>query len=137
MNHWIIALPRKDMEHCIKIGTFGLGRKFILGHVQKGDKVACYVTKEYKIIALGETTTDYYVDDSSVFEKEGLFPDRFDFKAEKLASDAELDFMTVIDKMSFVKNLAYWSAYFRNGIVRIQAADWNTLIAKTKQLTKD
>jgi hypothetical protein len=21
MNYWIIALPREDMEHCIKIGT--------------------------------------------------------------------------------------------------------------------
>ena len=137
MNHWIIALPRKDMLHCIKIGTFGLGRKFILGHVQKGDRVACYVTKEYKIIALGETTSDYYVDITPVFEKDGLFPDRFNFKAEQLPDDAELDFMTVIGKMSFVKNLAYWSAYFRNGVVRISASDWNTLVSRTKQLAKE
>ncbi len=127
MNYWIIALPRPDMEHCIKIGTFGGQRKGMIGRVEKGDKVACYVTKEYKIIALGEVTEGYYMDDSKVFLRDGTYPDRFDFKAEKLQTEEELDFMQVIDRMSFITNLAYWSAYFRTGIVQAKKSDWQTL----------
>lgn len=132
MNYWIIALPREHMEHCLKIGKFGLNRKHILGRVGKGDKVACYVTKEYKIIALGEVTEPYYVDDAKVFKAEGIFPDRFDFKAARLGASDEIDFMTVVDQMSFIKNLAYWSAYFRNGIVQISVDDWKALCSKAK-----
>lgn len=132
MNHWIIALSRQDMEHCIKVGKFGLNRKHILGRVEKHDKVACYITKEYKVIALGEVTEPYYVDDTKVFKGEGLFPDRFDFNAKKLSSDQEIDFMSLVDQMSFIKNLAYWSAHFRNGIVQISEKDWKTITAQAK-----
>lgn len=130
MNYWILSLPRPDMETCVRVGTFGLTRKYILGRVQEGDKVACYVTKEYKIIALGEVTQGYYLDVEPLFKAEGTFPDRFDFKAEKL--DPELDFMTLIDQMSFIKNLAYWSVYFRNGIVQISKDDWASIVQRTK-----
>lgn len=122
MNYWIISLPREHMENCIKNGVFGLNRKYILGQVETGDKIACYVTKEYKVVALGDVTEGYYVDDAKVFLGEGIFPDRFNFKAKKLTP--ELDFMPIIDKMSFVKNLAYWSVYFRNGIVKISQKDF-------------
>ncbi len=132
MNHWIIALPREHMEHCISIGKFGLNRKHILGRVEKGDRVACYITKEYKIIALGEVTESYYVDDSKVFKADGLFPDRFDFSAKQLSKADEIDFMNVVDQMSFIKNVAYWSAYLRSGVVQISASDWKTLLGKTK-----
>lgn len=134
MNHWIIALSREDMEHCIKVGKFGLNRKHILGRVEKGDKVACYITKEYKVIALGEVTEPYYVDDAKVFKGAGIFPDRFDFIAERLPKAEEIDFMAVVDKMSFIKNLAYWSAHFRNGIVQISANDWKTILSQTKSV---
>jgi hypothetical protein len=60
MNYWIISLPRPDMEHCIQIGTFGLNRKYIIGAAKPSDKVACYITKENKIIAIGEITSNYY-----------------------------------------------------------------------------
>lgn len=122
MNYWIISLPREHMEHCVRVGVFGLNRKYILGQVNKGDRVACYVTKEYKVIALGEVTEGYYVDDKKVFLGEGMFPDRFDFRSERLAKP--MDFMKVIEQMSFIKNLAYWSAYFRNGIVKISEKDY-------------
>lgn len=134
-NYWIIALPRDHMEHCIQIGKFGLNRKHVLGRVCDGDKVACYITKEHKIIALGEVTRSYYLDDSKVFKAEGVFPDRFNFSAKHLGATGELDFMTVIDKMGFIKNLAYWSAYFRNGIVGISETDWNTISEKQKLLS--
>lgn len=132
MNHWIIALPREHMEYCISIGKFGLNRKHILGRVERGDKVACYITKEYKIIALGEVTEPYYVDDAKVFKAEGMFPDRIDFKAKALPKDHEVDFMGLIDQMSFIKKLAYWSAYFRSGIVQISADDWKAIAAKAQ-----
>lgn len=130
MNYWIFALPREDMEHCIKIGVFGQNRKYILGKVKKGDKIACYITKEYKIIALGEATSDYYVDIDKIFKGEGLFPDRCEFSAKPLGKDREIDFMSVIDRMTFIKNLAYWSVYFRNGIVQISKEDWDLLNSK-------
>jgi len=130
MNYWLICLPREDLEHCMKIGTFGLGRKHVLGHVAKGDPVVCCAGKgEWKIIGLGSTTSDYYVDDKQVFLKEGYFPDRFDFKADKLGADREPDVMQIIDKLSFVKDLAYWAVFFRNGIVRMSKQDWE-LISK-------
>lgn len=127
MSNWIIALPREHMEHCIKVKTFGLNRKHILGKVKKGDNVACYITKEYKIIATGNVTQGYFLDDSKIFKADGIFPDRFQFQATQLPAENELDLMKIIDQMTFIKDLAYWSAYFRNGIVQIPDVDWKTI----------
>ncbi len=80
----------------MKVATFGLPRKHILGSVTKGDLIVCCAGKgDWKIIGLGAATSDYYVDDKIVFLKEGYFPDRFDFKAEKLLKDQEVDVMSV------------------------------------------
>ncbi len=138
MNYWILALPREDMDQCINVGVFGLNKNFLLGHVRIGDKVACYVTKEYKIIALGEMTREYYLDIEKVFKREGAFPDRIGFKASRFGSNQEIDFMNIIDRMSFIKNRTHWSVYFRNGITRISKEDWDILnnsVPEKKQLT--
>lgn len=128
MNYWLLSLPREDMEQCIKVGTFGLSRKHILGHVEKNDAVACCAGKgDWKIIATGTVTSAYYMNDSKIFLKDGLFPDRFDFKAEKFSKANEFDLISIIDKLSFVTNLAYWSVYFRNGIVKLSNSDWELL----------
>lgn len=131
MNYWIIALPREDMEHCINIGTFGLNRKWVLGKIQPGDKIACYITKENKIIALGETTSDYFMDTKKIFKSEGLFPDRFNFKANLLDKGNEIDFKSLIDDLSFITNKYYWPVYFKSGIKQIPEPDWKLIESKT------
>lgn len=130
MRYWIIALPREKMEHCIEIGVFGLNRKYVLGSMQPGDALACYVHKEYKIIALGEVSEPYYVDDEKVFPWSSgadLYIDRIKFKAKKLTKTAEVDFIQLLDKMSFIKNLAYWSVHFNGSIKEISKSDWETI----------
>lgn len=128
MNHWLICLPREDLEHCMKAGVFGLSRKHILGNVKKGDLIICCAGKgDWKIIGFGEATSDYYVDDSAVFLKRGYFPDRFDFQSRQLGLGKEVDLMGIIDRLSFVSNLAYWAVYFRNGIARCTEADWELI----------
>lgn len=129
-NFWIICLPRPDMEHCIEVGTFGLNRKHIMGRVKAGDKVACYITKECKIIALGEATSDYYMDTKKIFKADGLFPDRFDFKAEKLPKERELDFKMMVDDLQFITNKVYWTVYLRSGIAKLPKADWKLIESK-------
>lgn len=127
MNYWLICLPRTDLEHCIKIGTFGLSRKHILGSVKKGDVLLCCAGKgDWKFIATGQITSDYYVDDSSIFLKQGDFCNRFDFDATYLPK--EIGLMTLIDELSFVTNLATWAVYFRNGIVKLTKADWERIV---------
>jgi len=127
MKYWFLTLPRPDMEHCIKVGTFGLSRKHLLGKVSKGDKVVCCASKDWQIIATGEATSGYYLDDKPIFLKEGTFPDRFDFQAGSLSSLEELPLKEVIDQLGFVTNLAYWAVYFRTGIVEISKADWDVV----------
>lgn len=129
MNYWLICLPRPDLDNCLKIGTFGLSRKHIIGDVKTGDKIVCCAAKgDWKFVAAGEATSDYYTADSQVFLKAGSFPDRFDFKAKSLSEEVEL--MQVIDKLSFVTNLAYWAVYFRNGIAKLTKADWELIMAQ-------
>ncbi|MBY0405737.1 MAG: EVE domain-containing protein [Cyanobacteria bacterium] len=130
MNHWIIILPREDMEHCIKIGTFGMNRKQIIDKVQMGDKLACYITKESKIIALGDVTESYYLDSEKVFIAEGLFPDRFKFKASLLNSHNEIDFRSMVDDFQFITNKLYWTVYLRTGIAKIPSQDWRLIESK-------
>lgn len=114
------------MERCIKVGTFGLRRKHFIANVRKGDKVVCCAGKgDWKIIAVGAATSDYYMDTDKVFLQDALFPDRFDFRAEKLARD--FDLMSVIDRLSFVTNLAYWAVFFRNGIAKMSEQDWKMI----------
>lgn len=128
MNYWLICLPREDMTHCISIGIFGLGRRQTISNVKEGDKVACVITKEksgWKVIGLGEATSDYYADDKDVFKKPGSFIDRFNFRAENL--NPEISFVDVLDKLSFITKPEYWPVYFKTGIVKMSAADWQTI----------
>lgn len=128
MQYWIIALPREDMEHCIQIGTFGLNRKHSMGRVRKGDKVVCYITKEHKIIALGVTLSDYYLDTERIFKASGIFPDRFQFKATLFPPNKEIDFKSMLDDLTFISNKYYWSVYLRSGIASISEADWRLIV---------
>lgn len=121
----MIALPRADMEHCIKIGTFGLRRKLSIQKVKKGDQIACYVTGEMKIVAVGEAISDYYLDDSNVFLKNDAIVDRFNFKVEKLKQ--EISFTAYLDQWSWITNLAHWAVYFRVGIVQMKQRDWDMI----------
>ena len=132
MRYWLISLPRQDLEHCMKIGTFGLNRKHILGNISIGDPIVCCAsTKDWKILGTGAASSKYYMDNTSVFLKEGDFPDRFDFEStKKLTRDLELDLMQVIDRLGFVKSLAHWAVYFRNGIVEISKGDWELFLSK-------
>ena len=128
MNSWILALPREDMEHCIKIGVFGKNQKGMLGQVKAGDNIVCYITKENKIIALGEAVSDYYMDDTPVFKAtEGVFPDRFKFKAKALPANRQVDLKTMVDDLEFIGNKAYWSVYLRGGMNKVTAKDWKLI----------
>jgi len=40
--------------------------------------------------------------------------------------------MVVVDRMSFIKNIIYWSAYMRNGIIQISQDDWKTILSQSK-----
>lgn len=112
----------------MNIGTFGLERKHAIGHVKTGDPIICCAGKgDWKIIGLGAAVSDYYIDDRRIFLKEGIFPDRFDFKAEKIATSQEIDLMSIIDQLSFVKDLAYWAVFFRNAIVKMSRKDWELI----------
>jgi len=126
------------MEFCINKGIFGLNRKYILARVRPCDKVVCYATKENKIIATGEMTSEYYVDDAPVFtDKElfgkELFIDRVAFKAELLGPDHEVPFFDIIDQMSFIKSLANWQVTFRSAITQMDKSDWDVITKQIKQ----
>jgi predicted RNA-binding protein len=122
----MICLPRPDLQRCIEKGVFGLPRKHIIQKVQKGDCIVCCAGKDdWKIIATGQAVSDYYLDDSPVFLKEGFFIDRFKF--ETTNTEREIDLKSMLDELSFVTNLAYWAVYFRNGLVKMTKADWELI----------
>jgi predicted RNA-binding protein len=127
MNYWLVCLPREDMLHCISLGTFGRGGKQTISGVRSGDSVACLVTKEkpWKIIGIGEATSDYYVDDRNIFKNEKLIVDRFDFKIQHL--DNEVTFDNLIPKLKFITQPTYWPVYFKKGIIKLTQEDWNVL----------
>ncbi len=132
MNYWILCLPREDIDRCIKIGVFGLERRNVIAKVAEGDKIVCCAGKgDWKILAVGLATTDYYVDIEKVFLKPGVFPDRFNFTAQKLP--AEIDVLPLLPKLSFVTNINYWAVFFRNGIAKMSEQDWE-LIANPKKV---
>lgn len=128
-RNWIVCLPRADMEHCIEIGTFGMKRKYMLGSVQKADGIACYVTKEAKIIGLGSVTREYYSGKSSIFLSEGAFPHRIDFKVELLQE--QINFRELLDDLKLITNAAYWGAHLQLGIAEICETDWNLIKSKS------
>lgn len=132
VNYWIIALPREDMEQCIKVGTFGLNRKYLLGKVEKGDKVVCYATKENRIIGIGEVTKPYYMDNKKIFKADGLFPDRIDFNAKSLSSNEEIDIKSLVDDLIFITNKVYWTVFFKGAIKQIPKKDWDLINSKIK-----
>jgi len=132
MDYWFLTLPREDIEHCIRIGTFGLKQKHILHKLHCGDGVACCTTKgDWKIIALGRVTETYYTDDSRIFLNASVhasYPHRFKFQAEMLPEDAEIDAKPVIAAFSFVSKPEYWGAYFQNGIRGLSKEDWHCIL---------
>lgn len=134
MNYWLLCLPRKDMDHCIEIGTFGLSKKRLISSVRAGDSIVCTAGKgDWKIIGIGSATSDYYFDTERIFLKDSDYPDRFDFAIERFSKEREVDIMTIIDQLSFVKNLAYWALYFRNGIAKMSEKDWKIIQMNTQE----
>ncbi len=126
MNYWILCIPREDIEHCMKIGIFGLERRHFITKVTQGDKVVCCASKgNWRVLAVGHATSDYYVDTEKVFLKSGDFPDRFNFSSEKLST--EIDLISLIDRLSFVTQLPHWRLYFRNGIAKMSKQDWELI----------
>jgi predicted RNA-binding protein len=126
MNYWLFCLPRADLEHCMKIGVFGLPRRNLISKVCEGDKIVCCAAKgEWKILGLGTATSDYYVDDENIFLKEGVFVDRIKFDIKPVSK--EFDIISILDQLSFITNLAYWAVYFRNGIVKMNKSDWSLI----------
>lgn len=133
MDYWLICLPREDMEHCIKIGVFGATRKAGLASAKKGDKIICYITKECKIIATGELTSDYYMSDESIFRAEGDFPDRFNFKASLVGLKQELSIKTIVDDLSFITNKLFWSVFFRLSNRKLPKQDYELICMRLKR----
>lgn len=134
MNYWIVCLPREDMDHCIRVGTFGRNGRHIISNVQAGDGVACVVSKEkpWKLVGIGVVSESYYVDDTKVFKKDGLFPDRFDFKVER--ANIEYDFDKVVGHLGAVTHPEYWPVYFKNGMVKISQTDWELLVKEFRSV---
>ncbi len=132
MNYWIITLPREDMSHCIQIGTFGLNTKQALGRMKAGDKIVCCVTKEkpWKIVALGESTSEMFVDDKPIFKKPGGFYYRFNFSAKRLSSGDEINMEELMPNLSFITNIAYWPVYFKGGVKTIAEKDWKKILSQ-------
>jgi predicted RNA-binding protein len=133
MNYWILALPRPHIEHCVKIGTFGMRRKYTLEQVKKDDKVICFATKEAKILGFGKVVREYYFANDKVFlDKNHPYPDRIDFTATLLPSDREIDFKPLVNDLSFVKNKQYWGAHFVSGLCQIPAEDFELIKSLAK-----
>ena len=120
------------MAKCIELRTFGLTRKFLLGHVSIDDPIVCYVTKEKKICATGRVTQAYYLDDRDIFDDRRIYPDRIGFEAQWLPAKREIDFTTLINRMSFISNTAHWSARFSAGIAEISHADWQIILDESQ-----
>lgn len=137
MKYWMIALPRERMAKCIELQTFGLTRKFLLGHVSVDDPVVCYITKEKKIAAIGKVTQEYYLDIKDIFDDRRIYPDRIGFVAQWLPAERELDFTALVDRMSFISNTSHWSARFSAGIAEISKADWEIILDESQVAVKE
>lgn len=127
MNHWIISMPREDMLHCIDIRTYGKNRKWVLGRVKPGDAVACVASREWKILALGEFTSELFLDDEPVFKSEGVFPFRVNFNAKLLPAQKQIEIKPIILEFSIVRSPSYWGAYFKASPTQITKGDWDML----------
>lgn len=125
-------MPRDRMKLCIKLETFGLSKEFLLKKIGIGDKVACYVTKEKKVIGFGAVTKELYYDETLVFGDSGgkIYPNRICFSAKVLSKHDEIDFMEVLPMMDFFTNPAYWAARFASGVCEISESDWNGMTQK-------
>ena len=135
MNYWLLCLPRPDLEHCIKIGIFGLPRKNTIQGVKQGDQVLCCAARgDWKILAKGEATGDYFIDIEKIFLSDDIYPDRFEFTAAKFPH--EIDLKKFINNLNCVTKPAYWPLFFRSGITRLTLADYNLICADVKELEK-
>lgn len=142
MRYWLIAILRDDLEHCIKIGTYGRKNSSKLADVKVGDGIVCYACRESKIIALGCVTKAYYVDKKRAFkcqqgdrfrygrESEEQFEHRIDFSAGLL--EPEIDFKQLIRQLGFIKKPDSWHAYIRRGFAEILEKDWELISSKAK-----
>lgn len=134
MTSWIMALPRTDLEHCIRIGCFGKespGDR--ISEVAAGDGIACYALEEGKIIALGRVTGSYYVDDSRKFLDEGVFSHRFDFSAELLA-EKEVNISTIADQLTSVPEGGNFGLLLKSGFRILTPEDWALLCEKANRI---
>jgi hypothetical protein len=127
-TNWIIALPRADINHCLKVGMFGLSRKNVINRVRSGDKILCLATGggNWSFVASGHATSDYFLDVEPIFLRADIFPDRFKLQATKFRS--EIPFAKVVSRLALIKRPEYYAVYFRNGIAEITEQDWDCIM---------
>ena len=130
----MICLPRPDMEHCIKIGKFGMKLPRVINSVKEGDRVACYVSKEARVIALGKAVRPYYKGKAAVFLANGMFEHRFDFSAEVLKN--EVDFRALTSRLKLTRGSNSWGPVLRLGLVRLADDDFDLIVKEAAALRK-
>ncbi len=131
MKYWLIAVSKLDMERILKLGTFGRNSNARVLEVSVGDKLAFYVTKESRIVAVGEVSQGYYLSEKRIFRDDrSTYPHRIDFRAKELQES--VDFKPLVTKLSFIKIPAYWPAYIRRGFAEMTEKDWSVICKAAK-----
>lgn len=130
---WVISADRKSLEHCAKIGVFGLKSPGELKKVKAGDMLIAYVSKEKIFGGIGKVTKDYYPDDKEIFPW-GLYPDRIGIDLHLVPPDKAVNIWDVIDELSFIpkEGQAYWAVYFRSGFREITSKDFEKISTHLK-----
>ena len=144
MNYWLDLFTGKTWKEFIKNGSkisgFRKHREKVSKKIKPGDYLLCYLTGLSRFIGVLEVTSNYFIDETPIWEDE-VFPVRFNVKLiHKLEPGTSVPVLKLKEKLSIFKNLKNskaWSGFFRGSPALFPKEDGEIIIEAIKYAEKN
>jgi hypothetical protein len=137
MTHWLFCVNQSTFPNVVKHKTVGVreNRKKSFGAIKKGDAFVVYVSKEKVFRGYGTITSDPFEDNTLIFSKEKVFPNRVkvkfaESKLEKPAKDL-LYGLKPFEESVNAGNLLMC----KGGFIEINKGDYQWLLKEIKKVS--
>jgi len=139
LTYWICVTTEENWRIIREKNIWGVPprSKKIIENVKEGDKLIFYVIQSKKdneiippkIVAIYEASSKAFYDNKPLFKsyKGKIFPYRIKIKPIKIAKKP-INFKEFVDRLSFIKNKKFWTAYFRRAMFEIPSMDFEILM---------
>ncbi|HDN17723.1 MAG: EVE domain-containing protein [Thermoprotei archaeon] len=139
-KYWICVTSEENWEVIKARGVWGVserGKHYIMS-VKPGDLLIFYVIPK-RIGRIFKAVSEPYVNQEQIFIPVKSRNEIFEYRVKVeplLLPDKPIDFVPLVEKLSFIKNKKRWSAPLRRAMLRISEEDYKVIEEEVRRHLK-